>query len=86
MHHTTRPFKISPTVRRSEFPLDKLMQLVSHEETITAQLLRIANSPLYGRARPAESIKPPSSPWAFNASKTSCSAVASASSYLQING
>lgn len=37
--------------------LDKLTQLVSYEKTITAQLLRIANSPLYGRARPAESIQ-----------------------------
>jgi putative nucleotidyltransferase with HDIG domain len=37
--------------------LDKLTQLVSYEETISAQLLRIANSPLYGRARPAESIQ-----------------------------
>jgi putative nucleotidyltransferase with HDIG domain len=37
-------------------PLDRVVQLVSYEKTITAQLLRIANSPLYGRARPAESI------------------------------
>jgi putative nucleotidyltransferase with HDIG domain len=36
--------------------LDRVVQLVSYEKTIAAQLLRIANSPLYGRARPAESI------------------------------
>jgi putative nucleotidyltransferase with HDIG domain len=38
-------------------PLDRVVQLVSYEKTIAAQLLRIANSPLYGRARPAESIQ-----------------------------
>src|SRR5215813_12299682 len=37
--------------------LAKVEQLVSYEKTIAAQLLRIANSPLYGRARPAESIQ-----------------------------
>jgi putative nucleotidyltransferase with HDIG domain len=36
--------------------IDKVVKLVSYEKTITAQLLRIANSPLYGRAKPAESI------------------------------
>jgi len=38
-------------------PLERVVQLVSYEKTIAAQLLRIANSPLYGRARPAESIQ-----------------------------
>lgn len=38
-------------------PLDRVVQLVSYEKTIVAQLLRIANSPLYRRARPAESIQ-----------------------------
>jgi putative nucleotidyltransferase with HDIG domain len=37
--------------------LDKVVKLVSYEKTITAQLLRIANSPLYGRVRPAESLQ-----------------------------
>ncbi len=37
--------------------LSKVEQLVSYEKTIAAQLLRIANSPLYGRVRPAESIQ-----------------------------
>jgi putative nucleotidyltransferase with HDIG domain len=37
--------------------LDKVVKLVSYEKTIAAQLLRIANSPLYGRVRPAESIQ-----------------------------
>ena len=38
-------------------PIDKVVKLVSYEKTITAQLLRIANSPLYGRTKPAESIQ-----------------------------
>jgi len=37
--------------------LERVVQLVSYEKTIAAQLLRIANSPLYGRASPAESIQ-----------------------------
>jgi HD-like signal output (HDOD) protein len=37
--------------------IDRVVQLVSYEKTIAAQLLRIANSPLYGRAKPAESIQ-----------------------------
>src|ERR1700676_1949672 len=37
--------------------LDKVVNLVSYEKTIAAQLLRIAHSPLYGRVRPAESIQ-----------------------------
>jgi putative nucleotidyltransferase with HDIG domain len=37
--------------------VDRLTQLVSYEKTIAAQLLRVANSALYGRARPAESIQ-----------------------------
>jgi len=40
-----------------EIELSQVVQLVSYEKTITAQLLRIANSPLYARARPAESIQ-----------------------------
>jgi HD-like signal output (HDOD) protein len=39
-----------------EIEIDQVVQLVSYEKTIAAQLLRIANSPLYGRARPAKSI------------------------------
>jgi HD-like signal output (HDOD) protein len=39
-----------------EIEIDQVVQLVSYEKTIAAQLLRIANSALYGRARPAESI------------------------------
>lgn len=38
-------------------PLERVVQLVSYEKTIAAQLLRIANSALYTRARPAESIQ-----------------------------
>jgi HD-like signal output (HDOD) protein len=34
----------------------KVVQLVSYDKTITAQCLRIANSPLYGRARETDSI------------------------------
>jgi len=37
--------------------VERVAQLVSYEKTIAAQLLRIANSPLYSRARPAESIQ-----------------------------
>jgi HD-like signal output (HDOD) protein len=40
-----------------EIELSQVVQLVSYEKTIAAQLLRIANSPLYARARPAESIQ-----------------------------
>ncbi len=40
-----------------EVSIDKVVKLVSYEKTIAAQLLRIANSPLYGRAKPAESIQ-----------------------------
>jgi HD-like signal output (HDOD) protein len=36
--------------------IERVAQLVSYEKTIAAQLLRIANSPLYARVRPAESI------------------------------
>jgi HD-like signal output (HDOD) protein len=37
--------------------LRKVVELVSYDKTIAAQCLRIANSPLYGRARPTESIR-----------------------------
>src|SRR5262249_47187846 len=37
--------------------LSELVKLISYEKTITAQLLRIANSSLYARSRPAESIE-----------------------------
>jgi HD-like signal output (HDOD) protein len=40
-----------------EIELSQVVQLVSYEKTIAAQLLRIANSPLYARARPAETIQ-----------------------------
>jgi putative nucleotidyltransferase with HDIG domain len=39
-----------------QIKLDQVVQLVSYEKTIAAQLLRIANSPLYARSQPAESI------------------------------
>jgi HD-like signal output (HDOD) protein len=41
----------------SEVDIDDVVKLVSYEITIAAQLLRIANSPLYGRAVPAESVQ-----------------------------
>ncbi len=37
--------------------LKKVVELVQLEKSIAAQCLRIANSPLFGRTRPAESIK-----------------------------
>ncbi len=37
--------------------LKKVVELVSYDKTIAAQCLRIANSPLYGRARATESIQ-----------------------------
>lgn len=40
-----------------EIEMSQVVQLVSYEKTITAQLLRMANSPLYGRAMPTESIQ-----------------------------
>ena len=36
--------------------LRKVVELVQLEKTIAAQCLRVANSPLYGRARPTESV------------------------------
>jgi HD-like signal output (HDOD) protein len=41
----------------SEVDINDVVKLVSYENTIAAQLLRIANSPLYGRATRAESIQ-----------------------------
>jgi HD-like signal output (HDOD) protein len=40
-----------------EINLKKVVELVSYDKTIAAQCLRIANSPLYGRARGTESIQ-----------------------------
>lgn len=40
-----------------QIDLKKVVQLVSYDKSITAQCLRIANSSLYGRARPTESIQ-----------------------------
>lgn len=37
--------------------LKKIVELVSYDKTIAAQCLRIANSPLYGRAKNTESIQ-----------------------------
>jgi len=37
--------------------LKKVVELVSYDKTIAAQCLRIANSPLYGRAKETESIR-----------------------------
>lgn len=37
--------------------LKKVVQLVSYDKTIAAQCLRIANSPLYGRAKETESVR-----------------------------
>jgi HD-like signal output (HDOD) protein len=56
------PAVLKPLLELLRRPQDKIelaqvVQLVSYEKTITAQLLRIANSPLYARARPAESIQ-----------------------------
>jgi HD-like signal output (HDOD) protein len=39
-----------------QIDLKKVVQLVSYDKSIAAQCLRIANSPLYGRARETESI------------------------------
>jgi HD-like signal output (HDOD) protein len=56
------PAVLKPLLDLLHQPPDKIdihqvVKLVSYEKTIAAQLLRIANSPLYGRARPAESIQ-----------------------------
>jgi HD-like signal output (HDOD) protein len=40
-----------------QIDLKKVVELVSYDKTIAAQCLRIANSPLYGRARGTESIQ-----------------------------
>lgn len=40
-----------------QIKIEQVVQLVSYEKTIAAQLLRIANSPLFARSRPAESIQ-----------------------------
>jgi HD-like signal output (HDOD) protein len=39
-----------------QISLKKVVELVSYDKSIAAQCLRIANSPLYGRSRPTESI------------------------------
>lgn len=41
----------------SDIELSEVVRLVSYEKAIAAQLLRLANSALYARARPAESIQ-----------------------------
>jgi putative nucleotidyltransferase with HDIG domain len=40
-----------------QIKIDQVVRLVSYEKTIAAQLLRIANSPLYARSRPADTIQ-----------------------------
>jgi len=44
-------------VEPEHIDLKKVVELVSYDKTIAAQCLRIANSPLYGRARATESIQ-----------------------------
>ncbi|MGA8222931.1 MAG: HDOD domain-containing protein [Candidatus Acidiferrales bacterium] len=56
------PAVLKPLLELLHQPPDKIkieqvVQLVSYEKTIAAQLLRIANSPLFARSRPAESIQ-----------------------------
>jgi HD-like signal output (HDOD) protein len=41
----------------NKIDVKKVVQLVSYDKTITAQCLRIANSPLYGRVRETDSIQ-----------------------------
>src|SRR5262249_49480665 len=55
------PAVLQPLLQMLRLPPDKLelkkvVELVQKEKTIAAQCLRVANSPLYGRARPAESV------------------------------
>jgi len=55
------PAVLHPLLELLHLPSDridvrKVVQLVSYDKTITAQCLRIANSPLYGRARETDSI------------------------------
>ncbi|MGD0793107.1 MAG: HDOD domain-containing protein [Terriglobales bacterium] len=40
-----------------EAPLDEVVRLVSYDNTIAAQCLRVAGSPLFGLAQPPKSIK-----------------------------
>jgi HD-like signal output (HDOD) protein len=40
-----------------EIDVDKLVELISHDKSITAQCLRMANSALFMRNRPAETIR-----------------------------
>ena len=37
--------------------IDELSTLISYDESLTAQCLRVANSPLFGRAKPTESVR-----------------------------
>ncbi len=37
--------------------MDKVVKLVSYDETITAPCLRMANSPLFGRRRSTETVR-----------------------------
>lgn len=55
------PAVLQPLLQMLRQPPDKLelkkvVEMVQMEKTIAAQCLRVSNSPLFGRARPAESI------------------------------
>jgi putative nucleotidyltransferase with HDIG domain len=41
----------------TEVPLDEVVRLVSYDNTIAAQCLRVASSPLFGMVQPPKSIK-----------------------------
>ena len=56
------PAVLQPLLELLRLPADridlkKVVELVSYDKTIAAQCLRIANSPLYGRAQETESIR-----------------------------
>ncbi|HTP69316.1 MAG TPA: HDOD domain-containing protein [Dongiaceae bacterium] len=56
------PAVLEPLLQLLRLPADridlkKVVELVSYDKTIAAQCLRIANSPLYGRAKETESIR-----------------------------
>jgi len=40
-----------------QIDVDRIVELVSYDKTIAAQCIRMANSALFGRSRPVESVR-----------------------------
>jgi HD-like signal output (HDOD) protein len=58
----TIPVILRPLLRCLDQPVeqidvDRIVELVSYDKTIAAQCIRMANSALFGRSRPVESVR-----------------------------